>query len=94
MIRLAIKVIPSSSRSGIVGWMGEVLKVRVMAPPEKGKANAAVEELLADVLDVQRPHVRVVAGRTQPRKVIEITGLADADVRTRLSKAMPDQISR
>jgi uncharacterized protein YggU (UPF0235/DUF167 family) len=85
-------VTPSSSKTALVGWLGDVLKLRVMAPPEKGKANAAVEELLADVLNLQKAHVRVIAGKTQPRKVVEINGLAEADVRARLSKAIPNQM--
>jgi len=68
--------------------MGDVLKLRVIAPPEKGKANAAVEEFLADVLNLQKVHVRVIAGKTQSRKVVEIVGLAEGDGRTRLSKAI------
>jgi len=39
--RLKVKVVPGSSRDEIVGWLGDALKIKVMAPPEKGKANVS-----------------------------------------------------
>ncbi|MGE9292806.1 MAG: DUF167 domain-containing protein, partial [Puniceicoccales bacterium] len=45
--RLAVKVVPSSSRNAPAGWLGEAFKIKVQAPPERGKANKAVTKLLA-----------------------------------------------
>lgn len=42
MGRLAVKVVPGSSRDQIVGRLGDALKIKVTAPAEKGKANTAV----------------------------------------------------
>lgn len=61
-----------------------MLKVRVSAPPERGKANAAVEELLAAALGLPRERVKIVAGASSPRKIVEIDGLSEAEVRARL----------
>lgn len=47
MARINIKVVPNSSRDEVVGWLGDALKVKVMAPPEKERANEAVIALLA-----------------------------------------------
>ena len=87
-VRFPIKVVPGSSRSHIAGWLGETLKVRATAPPERGKANAAVEKVIADALGLPRQSTRIVAGTTSSRKVVEIVGLSESEIRERLSKAV------
>jgi uncharacterized protein (TIGR00251 family) len=79
-MRIQIKVVPKSSRDEIAGWLGERLKVRVRAAPERGKANAAVEKLLSDVLGTP---ARVVVGHATPMKTVEIDAPEDV-VRARL----------
>lgn len=78
MGRLEVKVVPGASREGVGGWLGGRLKVRVRQPPEKGRANAAVAALLADLLGVHPSAVRLVSGATTAAKSFEIDGL-DAD---------------
>lgn len=84
--RLKIKVVPGSSRSQLSGWLGDALKVRVAAPPEKGKANAALVALLAKHLGLPRKSVEVVAGHTSQQKTIEIHGLSMAQVKRQLAE--------
>ena len=79
-----MKVVPGSSRSCLAGWLGDTLKLRVAAPPERGKANAAVCELLEQALSLPSGSARVVAGQTSPRKTVEIAGLSDAELREKL----------
>ena len=43
--RLTVKVVPGASSSAIAGWLGDSLRMRLSAAPERGKANAAVEKL-------------------------------------------------
>jgi uncharacterized protein YggU (UPF0235/DUF167 family) len=69
-----------------VGWLGETLKVRVRAPAEGGQANAAVEDILAGALGVPKECARIVAGRTSARKVVEISGLSESEIRRRVSR--------
>lgn len=83
-LKISLKVVPRSSRNAIVGWTGEALKVCVTAAPERGKANAAVEEVIADALGVSRSSVRVVAGHVSPHKIVEVDGISDAEARRRL----------
>ena len=86
-VKLPIKVVAGSSRTGIAGWLGDTLRIRVSAPAERGKANAAVEALLSEVLDLPGGSARIVSGSASPRKVVEIIGLSEAEIRRRLSEA-------
>jgi len=84
-LKLPVKVVPKSSRDRIVGWVGDALKICVTAPPEKGRANDAVEALLADALGLPKEQVRITAGLSSPRKSVQIDGLDDAEIRRRLA---------
>ena len=82
--RLKVKVVPGSSQSKLSGWLGDMLKVRVSAPPEKGKANVAVVDLLAKELGLPKGSLTVASGKTSQQKVIEIHGLSITEVLRRL----------
>ena len=85
-MRIHLKVVPGSSRDEVTGWLGDSLKVRVRAPAEGGKANAAVTKVMAVSLDVPRQAVKIVSGTTSARKVLEVDTLSEADVRERLAR--------
>jgi uncharacterized protein (TIGR00251 family) len=90
-VKLPIKVVAGSSRNGIAGWLGDTLRVRVTAVAERGKANAAVEGLLREALGFSCGGVRIVSGSLSPRKIVEIVGLSEAEVRRKLSAAAAKQ---
>lgn len=87
-VKLPVKVVAGSSRTGIAGWLGNTLRIRVSVPAERGKANAAVETLLNEALGLSRGGATIVSGSTSPRKVVEIVGLSEAEIRRRLSDAL------
>lgn len=74
--RLRLRVTPGTRRSEIIGRHGDAWKLRVTAAPERGRANEAVEQLLADTLGVPRAAVEIVAGHTAQDKVAELAGIA------------------
>ncbi len=71
-MKLHIKVIPSSSKDCIAGWLEDTLKVKVKAPAEKGKANKAIIKVLEKTLDLPKGSIHIISGTTSSRKVIEI----------------------
>jgi uncharacterized protein (TIGR00251 family) len=81
MGRISLKVVPGSSRDEVVGWLGDSLKVKVKAPPEKGRANEAVVALLADRLGVDASSIAVVSGHGSPAKVVVVDGMDDDKIR-------------
>jgi hypothetical protein len=85
MATLSIKVVPGASHDRVVGRYGDAIKVQVSAPPEGGKANKAVVELLAAVLGVRQNQVQVIKGHTQSRKVVRVDGMEQTDADARLA---------
>jgi uncharacterized protein (TIGR00251 family) len=81
MAQLKVKVVPGSSRNQIAGWLGDALKIKVTAPPEKGKANEAVIELLAETFGIAADNIEVVSGHSSPSKLIAITGMDDEAIK-------------
>ena len=61
-------------------WLGQALKVKVTAPPEKRRANKAVEELLAEALGLSAASVSIVSGQSSSIKIIEISTMDKSDV--------------
>ena len=87
-IELTIKVVPGASRDRIAGAWGTGLRITVAAPPEDGKANAAVEQLLATSFDIPAAQVRIVRGRTNFVKVVLFRGINAAQLRMKLNRAL------
>jgi uncharacterized protein (TIGR00251 family) len=85
--RLAVRVAPGAASAGIVGRHGEAWKLRVGAPPERGKANAAVVRLLAEAAGVAERDVRVVSGHGARDKILELAGIGPAELERRLQAA-------
>lgn len=83
---IAVKVVPGASRDKIVGVLGDCLKVATSAPPEKGKANAAVAAILAKSLGLDKRAVELASGPTNPRKEFRLAGLSAEKVRQRLQE--------
>ena len=83
---MRLKVVPKAARDEVIGWMGDALRLRVSAPPERGKANAAVLDWLSSAIGVSRTQMRLVAGATSERKVVEIDGLTETELRARIEK--------
>ena len=88
-LRIALQVQPRASKNEVLGLQGDALKVRVQAPPVEGAANAAVVELMAEVLGVRRAAVQLVAGEAGRRKVVAVAGITPAEAARRLRLEPP-----
>jgi uncharacterized protein len=88
-VTFAIKVQPRAKKNGIVGILGDVLKVSLTAPPVDNKANEACIEFFAKLLKVSRSSVTIAAGQTSRNKVIRVVGLPAKEVESRLSLGSP-----
>ncbi|MBN2315495.1 MAG: DUF167 domain-containing protein [Sedimentisphaerales bacterium] len=70
------KIVPGSSGSTrVCGLLDGMLKVKVAAPPEKGKANQCLLKFLAKELGVKKNAVSILSGKTNPVKRVKIVGI-------------------
>ena len=83
-MKLSIKVIPSSSKDCIAGWLGDTLKIKVKAPPEKGKANQSVINVLEKHLNLPKDCIEISRGVTSSKKIIEITCDSEQEINDKL----------
>lgn len=74
---LTIRVIPNAARDEVVGWQDGVLKVKVRAVPEDGKANKAVCRLLAGEMGCRPRDIRITAGEKSRNKQLQIPSEKD-----------------
>lgn len=79
---IQVKVITKASQNAVIGYEGDVLKVKCTAVPEKGKANDAVIALLAEYFSVPKSQIVILRGKTSSKKTVEIkkTLLADRKI--------------
>ena len=80
VVTLNVKVVPGASRDRVAGRYGDGVKVQTSAPPEGGKANAAVALILAQFLGVKASQVVLISAPANPRKQFRISGLSAAEL--------------
>jgi uncharacterized protein (TIGR00251 family) len=76
-----VRVQPRASKDEIAGEMEGALKVRLRAPALEDRANEALVELLARVLNCSRGAVRILSGERSRMKRIEVRGVTAEQVR-------------
>ena len=83
---LIVRVKPSASNDEIVSVEGRTLSVRVKAPPEKGKANSALIELLSEALRLPKRSLTIVRGERSREKWIEVSDIDAEELDRRLKE--------
>ena len=87
-IVLRVKAHPGARRNDVVGEHAGFLKVAVTQAPEKGKANEAIIEVLAEMLDLKRSHVQLVSGATSSQKKFLVGGVALDELHQRIERLL------
>lgn len=85
---LRLHVQPGAGRSAVSGRYGDALKVKVAAPPERGRANEACLALVSSTLGVPANQVHLVSGPSSRTKRVRVTGVEVDDVRRLLAAAL------
>ena len=72
----AAKIVPAGSKTAVCGLLDGMVKFKVSAPPQKGKANQCLIEFLAKQLSVKKNAVSIISGRTNPLKRVQVLGIS------------------
>lgn len=86
---LEIHVQPGAKRNEVVGFKEGVLYAKVTALPQKGQANRALLELMAQMLGIPKSAVDIIRGQSSRTKVVAIQGLTGEEVREILGRDLP-----
>jgi len=89
---LPVRAQPGARKNAIVGVHAESLRVAVSAPPEKGKANAAIQALLAAALGCKMSQVALLSGETSRQKRFLIEGIGPDELRKRLASLLEPEL--
>jgi uncharacterized protein (TIGR00251 family) len=76
-VTLKIKVEPRSSRRGVSGVIGDMLKVKVNSPPVGGAANEELIAILSEEFHIRKSAMKIIRGHSSKEKVLEIQGVLD-----------------
>jgi uncharacterized protein (TIGR00251 family) len=87
-VLLNVHAQPGARREGLTGEHGGALRVAVNAPPDKGKANAAILQVLAGALGLKPSQIALIAGETSRRKRVLLAGLTVEDAARRIAAAL------
>jgi uncharacterized protein YggU (UPF0235/DUF167 family) len=84
-----VRVQPGARRAALLGRLSSgAWKLAVSAPPEDGRANEAVVELVAELLGVKRRQVSIARGASSRGKIVEIESLDADEAERRLAAAL------
>jgi uncharacterized protein (TIGR00251 family) len=72
---VSVRVLPRSSKEGVAGFEGGVVRIRLNAPPVEGKANDALVRFLAKAVGVPRDRVTLVTGERGRSKIVRVAGV-------------------
>ncbi len=72
MVRLAVRVIPNSSKSEVIGQLDGVVKIKIQEPADDSRANRALCAFLAKKLGISKKQISIVSGVTSRQKILSI----------------------
>lgn len=83
---LDVKVIPRAGRTALAGTRDGSVLIRLAAAPVAGAANAELIAFLADLLDVPKRNISIVAGEKSRQKRVRIDGVTEETVRQKCAQ--------
>lgn len=90
-IDLLVRAQPGARKTGVLGLVGDAIKLGVSAPPEDGRANEALVEMVADLLGVRKSGVSLVSGKTSRGKRFRVVGISTTEAVSRIKSQLSEK---
>ncbi len=90
---LPVLAYPRSKRAAILGERAGALRVAVTSPPESGRANDAIESVLAQALGCKKSQITLISGAASRRKRFLIGEMTATDLKHRIAVVVPQDDS-
>ncbi|MDD4874403.1 MAG: DUF167 domain-containing protein [Dehalococcoidales bacterium] len=74
--KIAVQISPGASKNEITGIVNDILRIKIAAPPVKGKANKELIDYLSHLLCISKDRLDILKGHTSKNKLISIDGLS------------------
>ncbi|MGA1875218.1 MAG: DUF167 domain-containing protein [bacterium] len=87
---VSIRVQPNASKNEVVGLDGEIVKVKIAAPPVDDKANAACIQFFSKLLRVPKSHICIMRGHKSRLKIIHVVGMSQDRCLQRLGESVSE----
>ena len=93
-VRLVVRLTPRAGQDRIDGWTTDaggrpLLLARTAAPPTDGRANAALEKMIAKAVGLPPSAVATVTGASSRVKTLQLDGVDEIRARERLGRSAP-----
>jgi uncharacterized protein len=85
-IKIPIKVTPNAGKNNVIGLVNGVWKIKIAAPPDKGKANKELVAFLSNVLGIKKDNIEIITGHIGHHKIIGVSGLSQGEIMKKLSQ--------
>ena len=82
---IPLRVNPGSPRNEVIECKEGTWRVRIAAPPVKGKANRELIAYLSEILGVGKDSLTIIKGQTSQNKVVSVAGLNRDELNQKLS---------
>jgi len=82
--KISLRVYPNATRNEVIGFADGVLRVKISAPPVKGKANRELLAFLSQLLGISQGALTITKGHTSRNKTVAVDGLSQEELLKRL----------
>jgi uncharacterized protein (TIGR00251 family) len=83
---LEVRAQPGARKNAVLGRHGEFLKIAVTAPPEDGRANEALRDVIRKWIGARRSQVELITGLTHREKVFLIRGMSVEELNRKIEE--------